>query len=89
MSYTVWLEFEEYVDADINNPDDGNCNIAVTFDDGRETAYNVWTMDYFRENIQTILASVEEDGFAICPDLVVSKLEREHIEEVLKQILVQ
>jgi len=89
MSYTVWLEFEKYVDTDTKAPDDGYCNIQVTFENGSQLAYNVWTVDFYRQNIQTIFDTVTECGCAVFPDLIVSKLEREHIEEVLKRILVQ
>lgn len=90
MGYSIWLEFEEYAPPLRNDTDeDGYCNIAVTHDDGRHEGYNVWTIDFFRDNVQNILDEAEVDGYATLPDIIVSRLTREHITEVLKQIVPQ
>lgn len=88
MGYSIWLEFEHYVDT----PPEANedyCNVIVIYDNGRRQGYNVWTIEYFRNNIQSILDEAEEEGFTTLPDIIVSRLEREHITEVLKQIVVE
>ena len=87
MGYSVWLEFEEYVGSDLEDNEDGYCNIAVIHDDGRHVGYNVWTSKFFQNRIWSILNEVAEKGFATLPDIVVTRLEREHIVEVLKQIV--
>ena len=88
MGYSIWLEFEEYADAN-GTDEDGYCNMIVTYDDGTREAFNVWTIDYFRDNVQSILAEAEEKGYETLPDLIVSRLERGHIELVMKRVLVQ
>jgi hypothetical protein len=86
MGYSIWLEFEEYVNY-TGTDEDGFCNIAVTYDDGRHQGFNVWTVEFFREDISRILEEAEEQGYATLPDFIVTELTREHITEVLKQIL--
>jgi len=86
MPYTIWLEFEEY-SPPVTEDDDGYCNIAVTYDDGRHEGFNVWTIDFFREQIPTILAEADADGFATLPDILVTRLTCEHITEALRKIL--
>ncbi|BDI30805.1 hypothetical protein CCAX7_28560 [Capsulimonas corticalis] len=88
MGYSIWIEFEQYNPA-AETDEDGFCNIEVTWDDGRHKGYNVWTAVFFRDNIETLLDEVQKDGFAIGPDIIVSRLTREHITEVLKKMLSQ
>ena len=87
MGYSIWLEFEQYETSDSSGDDDGYCNMEITYDDGRHQIFNVWTIDYFRENVPRILNEAEQNGFATLPDIIVSRLEREHITEIVKQIV--
>lgn len=89
MGYSIWLEFEAYEGNDATDREEEYCNMAVTYDDGRHQGYNVWTLSYFRDNIHNILDKAEQAGFAVMPDLIVTRLDREHITEVLKQIIPQ
>lgn len=85
MKYSLWIEFEEY--ADPTDIADGYCNITITFENGRKRSFNVWTLKCFLENTPDIIQSVEENGYADFPDLIVKELTRPQIEDALAQIL--
>lgn len=85
MSYSIWLEFEEFENSEDN--DNCYCNIAVTYEDGRREGFTVWTIDYFREMLPEILGDAAKDGYYRMPDFLVTRLEREPISEALKMAL--
>ena len=87
MSYSSWIEFEHYADCSPDDVDNNFCNIAVTYDDGRHEGYNIWTAAFFRDNLQSVFDEIAEKGYATLPDIIVSRLERKHIEEVLEEII--
>ena len=88
MKYSIWLEFEAYAEPTVEEPD-GYCNMEVFYEDGTQQGYVVWTTDYFRENVPNLLGDAASQGFATPPDLIVRQITREHITEVLKQLLPQ
>jgi hypothetical protein len=88
MKYSLWFEFERYADPGII--DDDFCNVAITYEDDKKEAYNVWTMNYFKENLQNIFDEFDTEGFSVqLPDIIVQRLDREHITVALKRILPQ
>ncbi len=87
MNYSIWLEFEEHAESDGTDKEEEYGNIVVTYEDGRQQGFNVWTVDFFRRSMQTILDDTAEKGFFVMPDFLVTRFDREHITEALKQIL--
>ncbi len=89
MSYSIWFEFEQYSGSDSTDREQDYCNVILTFEDGRKQGYNVWTVEYFKDNVHTLLSNAEQNGYAVCPDIIVSHIQRESITEVLKQLMGQ
>jgi hypothetical protein len=92
--FDLWLEFEVWQAAEINlggeiktDPplDDDFFNMAVTLSNGEKYAMNVWTYKYFdRKRID----GGEDHEFLggryfIPPDLLVERLDRAYLEEVV------
>lgn len=88
MKYAIWLEFEAYAEPTVEETD-GCCNMEVLYEDGTRQGYVVWTTDYFRQHVPNLLNDADTQGFATPPDLIVRRITREHITEVLKQLLRQ
>jgi hypothetical protein len=87
MNYTIWLEFEHVEPVEGDEDEDDFCNVIVNYEDGTSKGYNVWTIGFYRKNIQSILDDVETNGYSVEPDIIVTELTREHITKVLKEIL--
>jgi hypothetical protein len=84
VSFCIWIEFEQY-DPPVTTDEDGFCNFAVNYDDGRSMGYDVWSVDFFRQQLPELLAEVAKGGVARCPDFIVARLDRAHIEEAVRQ----
>ena len=85
MGYSIWLEFEEYIPP-VTTDKDGYCNVIVTHDDGKSQGYNVWTVDFYRSQLPRLMAEIESQGYATMPDLVVARLDREHMTAVIRSM---
>lgn len=82
LSFTLWLEFEEYADGypgPSDDPFNDFANIAVYLDDGRRYALNVWTFLY--------LQSAWESEYLVAPDLIVARLDRPTLERIVQQMI--
>jgi hypothetical protein len=82
MGYSIWLEFEEYRPPVLTD-EDGYCNVIITHDDGKTQGFNVWTIEFYKDQLPRLMDEVENQGYARLPDLIVSRLDREHITAVM------
>ena len=91
MSFELWLEFEEYAEWDPAEADTGFCNVEVRLADGRSYGLNVWTFSY----VATARAECRDEGVNLDgaymegPDLLVARLERSLLEEVVSDLIAQ
>ena len=88
--FSLWLEFEEW-----KPPGDDESapyfNMQVTLADGRVYALNVWITDA----VPRIVRSGDDGGselsrrYAVGPDLLVERMDRELLEEVVSDLIRQ
>lgn len=92
--FELWLETEigDPIDQPANRPDRNFCNIKITLDNGRQYALNVWTFDFVPlARIQYPYdheSSTKLEKYLFPPDLLVERLDRETLEEIVKTMLV-
>ena len=85
-AFTLWLEFEEFAEKD--SPLE-YFNMTIALDDGTRYALNVWCADSIHSIMQHS-AEVSEalrGQYAIAPDLIVAVADREHLEQVVAELL--
>ncbi len=88
-TFQLWLEFELWEES--YDPEEEFFNMLVTLDNGKKYALNVWTYRYLelarKENIQT--TECLGGKYLIPPDLLIEKLDREMITEIITDLLQQ
>ncbi len=87
--FTLWLEFEHWLPKLDDNPEDDFCNIRVDLASDEAYTLNVWTFKYLegahREDERT--GESLSGRYLIGPDLLVTRLERAILEEVVTDLL--
>lgn len=90
MSFELWLEFEQ-VDNHNWNVKEEFCNVQLTLPDGARYGLSVWTFAYLSIAIENDRQSgAHLHGLYIPPpDLLVSELSRDCIEQSISDLLQQ
>lgn len=87
-TFSLWLEFELWGDDHPFDQYNDYCNIEIAFQDGRRYGLNVWTFKYCDEAIREQIAQGGVNGlYVLPPDLLVKKLDRQVIEEVIAELV--
>ncbi len=91
MQFTLWLEFEHWLPRADDDPTNDFFNMILEFADGRTIGFTVCTIRYYRDHIQEILhqlqESVDQHGYAMTFDLIVEKMERAYLEELVMRLV--
>jgi hypothetical protein len=87
--FRLWLEFEEWVAKDGDDPEDDEFNMKVILDDGRTFALNVWTYQFLSRAIENARESGDCLGGSYLPppDLFVQRLDRSLLEAVVSDMI--
>lgn len=75
----LWLEFENYAEPCIEEPDNEYCNVQVDLQNV-SYALNVWSKDF-------MIKEINEGTYVLPPDLIVDRLNRPCIEHAISEIL--
>lgn len=87
--FELWLEFEHWVWSETDDPEDDFFNMMIIFPDGRKYALNVWTFKSIERARKDCRATGENlsGRYLYPPDLFIERLDRELVEEVVKDML--
>ncbi len=87
-AFSLWLEFEHWIPSPEDDLTNDFFNMQVCFEDGRTYALNVWTFAFFTRACEEVKAERRQEVtiYLRAPDLFVEKLEREHLEAVIKEM---
>lgn len=89
LTFSLWLEFEHWVEDDASDPYDDIFNMSITLADGTRYALNVWTYLAF-ERIRAVVASAGENLGGLYlepPDLFIERLDRGVCERVVADLI--
>lgn len=87
--FELWLEFEQFDQTGTEDPENDFFNMLIQMPTGKKYALNVWTFKYF----EYARLECEETNKCLggkyysAPDLFVTRLDRQHIEEVVSDLL--
>jgi len=87
--FTLWLEFEHFILGPLDDPSDDFFNMTIKTNDGRSCALNVWTFKFLkRAREENQLSGDNLSGqYLKPPDLFVDRVDRELMEEVVKDMI--
>jgi hypothetical protein len=84
----IWLEFEWWTN-DATQRDDDAFNMQIRLDDGKIYALNVWTFKALERFHQSdkLTGDNLNGRYLISPDLLVERLDRDLIEQIVNEII--
>ena len=87
--FDLWLEFEQWMPREGDDPEDDFFNMTVTLPDGKKYALIVWTFKYMRRAVQKCRKSGEHlrGSYLPPPDLFVERLDRHLLESVVADLI--
>ncbi|NUP08855.1 MAG: hypothetical protein HOW73_22640 [Polyangiaceae bacterium] len=87
--FSLWLEFENWVSAPEDDPEDEFFNMTITLGDGTKYALNVWTFGVV-DSLRKEAARTGENlrgRYLDAPDLFVARMERPLLESVVADMI--
>jgi len=89
ITFTLWLEFEWWEPEPDDDPELNFFNMRVDCSDGHAYALNVWTFRYLDHVRQEATQTGESlsGTYLVPPDLLVQRLERDHIATVVADMI--
>ena len=81
-AFDLWLEFE--ITSPWGELEHGFFDMLVTVEDGRRYVLSVWTFAFLERARR---CAAEEGKYLLAPDLLVDRLDREHLEQVVADLI--
>lgn len=77
----IWIEAECFIYEEGQDPEDSYCNVEIHLDNGSLITLNVWSEDFFKEQVNSLDWINEQ--VAILPDLVIKDFDSLSIREAI------